>query len=152
MTLLTRYFDELNIGDRWTSAARTIEHTDLIVWKRLTEPEPQTPTSPGSNAHRALRRPAAPSLLVNAFAIGLGMPATRGAILVDYDVEELRFVAPVFVGDTLRLDSEVLDCRERHHGKDGLVTLRWDALNQRNQLVMASRLNCLLASSDRSRA
>ena len=78
VTLLTRYFDELNIGDRWTSAARTIEHTDLIVWKRLTEPEPQTPTSPGSNAHRALRRPAAPSLLVNAFAIGLGMPATRG--------------------------------------------------------------------------
>jgi acyl dehydratase len=62
----------------------------------------------------------------------------RSASLGSPGVENLRWLKPVFVGDTLRVKLEILEARpmaSRPHV--GLVRTRWQVLNQRDEAVLA---------------
>jgi acyl dehydratase len=52
-------------------------------------------------------------------------------------IDELRWVKPVFAGDTLSVKMTVLDSRpSRSRPTIGSVRSRWDVYNQKNELVM----------------
>ena len=52
----------------------------------------------------------------------------------------MRFPKPVFIGDTLRVETTVLAMRESQSRKDsGIVTLEHRAFNQRNEEVASCR-------------
>ena len=52
-------------------------------------------------------------------------------------IDELRWVKPVFAGDTLSVKMTVLDSRpSRSRPNIGSVRSRWDVFNQNNELVM----------------
>ena len=55
-----------------------------------------------------------------------------------------KFTAPVFIGDTVHLETEVIAKEERRPGRDGVVTLQWNAVNQNGKTVMSSQLKCLM--------
>lgn len=50
---------------------------------------------------------------------------------------EGRFLAPVYAGDTLRAESEVIGLKENANGKTGVVTVRTRGINQRDEVVMS---------------
>ena len=60
-----------------------------------------------------------------------------------YGVDGLRFVAPVFIGDTIYVEPEIIDLKERDE-KHGVVTLRVDVKNQRDEIVQTSEWRILL--------
>jgi 3-hydroxybutyryl-CoA dehydratase len=73
------------------------------------------------------------------FSISIGLVTQMGlltdALIAFYGVEKLRFVKPVFIGDTLHVIKKVIDTLAR--GADrGVVTFSTTVLNQRNETVL----------------
>lgn len=85
-------------------------------------------------------------ILVNScFTLGLMVgisvnDTTQGTAVANLGWDEVRFPAPVFVGDTLRIESEVLELREsKSRPLQGIVTFAHRAFNQDELLVAHCR-------------
>jgi acyl dehydratase len=92
-----------------------------------------------------------PHPLVNSiFTLGLVVgisvhETTLGTTVANLGFEETTFPAPVFVGDTLRVESEVVDRRESSSRPNaGIITFEHRGVNQRDQLVCKSRRLALM--------
>ncbi len=143
--LLDKYYDELSVGDRMVTHGRTITETDIVMWCTLTGDMFLIHTDRHYAEKSMFGQRIAPGLMVNAFMAGLGVPAGSPSILANYGTNELRFTAPVFIGDTLHLEAEVVEKKDRKPGRDGVVTLQWNAVNQNGRTVMSSQLMSLMA-------
>ena len=93
-------------------------------------------------------------ILVNScFTLGLMVgisvnDTTQGTAVANLGWDEVRFPAPIFVGDTLRIETEVLDVRpSRSRPEQGIVTFAHRAFNQDGVLVA----HCKRASLQRKR-
>jgi acyl dehydratase len=74
--------------------------------------------------------------LVYSLALGMSVADVSGKAIANLATEELTHPAPVFHGDTLYAQSEVLDVRPSQSKPDrGIVRVRTDVYNQRNELV-----------------
>jgi acyl dehydratase len=74
--------------------------------------------------------------LVYSLALGMSVADISGKAIANLATEELSHPAPVFHGDTLYAESEVLEVRPSQSKSDrGVVRVRTDVYNQRNELV-----------------
>src|SRR6187200_1106576 len=78
--------------------------------------------------------------LVYSLALGVSVADISGKAIANLATEELSHPAPVFHGDTLYAESEVLEARGSESKPDrGIVRVRTDVYNQRNELVATFR-------------
>jgi acyl dehydratase len=78
--------------------------------------------------------------LVYSLALGMSVGDISGKAIANLATEELTHPAPVFHGDTLYAESEVLEVRPSQSKPDrGVVKVRTDVYNQRNELVATFR-------------
>lgn len=145
MNFLSRYFDDIQVGEQFSSRGRTITESDIVQWCALTGDWYVLHTDAHFAATTRFGQRIAPGLLVQAYAAGLGVPPDAPAIVANYGSDSLRFTAPTFIGDTLHLRSEVLERIVKREGRDGVLRLRWDMHNQNGAVVMASELQILMA-------
>jgi acyl dehydratase len=142
--LLYRTYEELEVGQTQRTRGRTITETDIVNWCSLTG-DWFYPHIDAVAAERSMfGRRVAPGIMVFAVATGLGVPADATTILANMGTDNLRYLAPSWIGDTLYLDIEVLEKTDRD-AKTGTVTYRWDVLNQNGVTVCTSRLKILTA-------
>jgi acyl dehydratase len=90
-------------------------------------------------------RRAAPGALT--FALSEGLVMQTGLIHgtgMAWLGGELRIVAPVLVGDTIRVEVEIVDKRETRKADRGIVTYRHQILNQRGELVLEARVQRMI--------
>jgi acyl dehydratase len=74
--------------------------------------------------------------LVYSLALGMSVGDISGKAIANLATEELSHPNPVFHGDTLFAESEVLEVRPSESKPDrGIVKVRTDVYNQRNELV-----------------
>lgn len=142
---LSRYFDELALGDCFVSRGRTITEADIVSWCALTGDWYLLHTNAHYAAETRFGQRIAPGLLVLAYAAGLGIPPDAPAIIANYGSDQLRFTAPTLIGDTLHLEAEVKGKAVRREGTDGVVTLAWNMVNQNAVPVMTSDLQVLMS-------
>jgi 3-hydroxybutyryl-CoA dehydratase len=142
--LLDKHFDEIELGERLRTRGRTITEADIVAWCALTGDWYVLHSDAHYAAATRFGQRIAPGLLVLAFAAGLGIPPDAPAIIANYGSDQLRFTAPVFIGDTLHLEAEVHEKAVKRAGRDGVVRLRWDMVNQNGVTVMASDLQILM--------
>ncbi|HEX4579643.1 MAG TPA: MaoC/PaaZ C-terminal domain-containing protein [Candidatus Dormibacteraeota bacterium] len=142
--LLYRTFDELTVGDQQRTRGRTITETDVVNWCALTGDWFYPHTDKVAAERSMFGRRVAPGIMVFALATGLGVPADATTILANYGTDRLRYTKPTWLGDTVYLDIEVLEKSDRD-SKTGLVTYRWDVLNQDAETVCVSQLKILTA-------
>ena len=78
--------------------------------------------------------------------IGLSVgDTTLGTTVGNLGMDEVRFPKPVFHGDTIRAETEVLDKREsKSRPTQGIVTLLHRAYNQKNELVAQCKRSALM--------
>ncbi len=112
-------FEQLNIGDKWTSAERTIVASDLQDFSDLTGDHDPLHTDPQFAARGPFGKPIAHGLLGLSIMAGLSSkaPAVLTAALVD--IRGWSFCKPVYVGDVIRAITEIIDLkpRGRRHGE-----------------------------------
>ncbi len=136
------WFEEFSVGQRFDHPLRrTVTETDNLLMSALTHnPAPLHLDAEYMKGTQYGR------ILVNScFTLGLMVgisvnDTTQGTALANLGWDEVRFPAPVFVGDTLRIQTEVLELREsRSRPTHGIVTFAHRAYNQHGELVAHCR-------------
>ncbi len=132
-----RFFEDFEIGDIYRSqAGRTITQTDNIWFTLITNNTNQI----HFNSHYAetteFQRPLVNSGLTMAIVGGLSVADTSmNGVNLGWD--EIRLPNPVFEGDTLYAESEVLTKRESSsRPQQGIVKVRTKGINQEGRIVM----------------
>jgi acyl dehydratase len=142
-----RFFDEWRVGDRVAHpVTRTITETDNLLISALTHnPQPLHLDAEAAKASEFGQ------ILVNScltFSLTVGISVgetTLGTLVANLGFDEVRFPKPVFLGDTLRIESEVLSTRESASRPEaGIVTWEHRALNQRDEIVCSMKRTALL--------
>jgi acyl dehydratase len=91
-------------------------------------------------------RPLVNSILTLATVIGISVhETTLGTTVANLGFKEITFPSPVFHGDTLRVESEVLAARaSKSRPRQGIVTFEHRAFNQRGELVCRAVRDALM--------
>lgn len=145
-----KFFDEWQVGDRIEhEIRRTVTETDNLLFSTMTH-NPQ-PLHIDAEAARASEFG---QILVNGtftFALMVGLSVgdtTLGTLVANLGYDKLVMPAPVFIGDTMRATSEVVELKEsRSRPHAGIVTFRHELLNQRGAVVCSCLRMALLKRS-----
>lgn len=137
------YFDEMSVGQVFRhELRRTITEADNVFFSALThnpallhldEEYCRTETEFGQR------------LVNSAFTLGLMVgisvgDTTLGRAIANLGWDEVRFPKPLFHGDTVRVETEVLDLREsKSRPSAGIVTFLHRAYNQKGELVASCK-------------
>ncbi|MBC7495672.1 MAG: MaoC family dehydratase [Sphingomonadaceae bacterium] len=133
-----RWFDEWAVGDRIDHPIRrTVTETDNLLLTALTHnPQPlhlDAEYAAGTEFGRIVVNGTFTFALMVGISVG---ETTLGTLVANLGYEHLVMPKPVFIGDTLRVFSEVTDLRASKSRPDaGVVTFRHEAINQRDEIV-----------------
>jgi len=131
------YFEDFESAGSVTSPGRTVTEADVMAFAGLTGDFVELHTNEEYAKTTRFGRRIAHGALVFGISIGLGtrMNLLDGTILAFAGVDKLRFVAPVFMGDTVHVVKRVLE-REERGPAQGVVVFETRVLNQRDELVL----------------
>lgn len=140
------YFDEVEVGDTWTSPSRTITESDVVQFACLTGD-----FNPLHVDHEFARttpfgKPIAHGLLGLSFVAGLGMYSPKMATLSFIRILEWNFLHPVYFGDTVHVETEILAKESKARGRRGLIIWRRKLVNQSGDVVQDGRTETLVQS------
>ena len=133
-----RCFEDWTIGDRLAhEIRRTVTETDNLLFSVMTHnPQPLHLDAEAAKASEFGR------ILVNGtftFALMIGLSVgdtTLGTLVANLGYDTLVIPAPVFIGDTMRAETEVTALKDsRSRPTAGLVTFTHRLLNQRDEVV-----------------
>ena len=127
-------FEDLRVGFRFRTHRRTIAEADLAGFVNLAWLTEELFTVEDDSG-RAIRGRAVPAALVYAFAEGLLLPTMQDTGLAFLNAT-LDVKAPSLVGDTIHVESEVLEARLTSKGDRGLVRFANKVVNQRGETVL----------------
>jgi acyl dehydratase len=134
-----KYFDELEVGQRIVHArARTVTEADNVLFSGLT-----MNTQPLHLDEEFAKKSQFGHRIVNGiftFGVVIGITVTdltEGTIVANLGYEKVNHPAPVFAGDTISVETEVLEKRASDTKADrGIVKLRHLGKNQKGEVVV----------------
>lgn len=145
-----RFFDEWNVGDRIVHAVtRTVTETDNVLISTLTHNPQPLHLDHEAAAASEFGRPLVNSVFTFGLMVGVSVAdTTLGTLVANLGYTDLVFPVPVFVGDTLRTETEVTALREsKSRPNAGIVTFEHRSFNQRGELVASCLRTALIARS-----
>jgi len=128
------WFEEFAVGRVFDHPLRrTVTETDNLLVSALTH----NPAPLHLDAEYMKGRILVNSCFTLGLMVGISVnETTQGTAVANLGWDEVRFPAPIFVGDTLRIETEVLALRESKSRPDqGIVTFAHRAYNQDGELV-----------------
>ncbi len=142
------YFEEFEIGQRVTTPTRTVTETDIVNFAGLSGDFNLIHTDAVYAQSTPSGRRIAHGLLILSIASGL---ATRtgiieGTVLVWRDITRWKFIQPVFIGDTIRVELEVTGTKPFPRLGGGMVDLELRVQNQDDEVVMKGTWGILIQS------
>jgi acyl dehydratase len=142
-----RFFDEWQVGDSVAHAiTRTVTETDNVLISTLTH-NPQPMHLDREFAGRSeFGQPIVNSVFTFGLMIGVSVAdTTLGTLVANLGYDKVVFPNPVFIGDTLRSESECIAVRESQSRPNaGIVTWAHRSFNQRDELVCECTRTALL--------
>jgi acyl dehydratase len=140
------HFEGHAIGAVYRTLARTVAETDIVNFvNQCGFVEPLFIDMEYVKRESVFGRRAAPGALT--FALSEGLIMQTGLIHgtgMAWLGAELRIVAPVLEGDTIRVEVEIIDKRETKKADRGIVTYRHRVLNQRDELVLEAKVQRMI--------
>ncbi len=142
-----RYFDEWQVGDKVAHAVtRTVTETDNVLISALTHNPQPMHLDHQVAAQSEFGKPLVNSIYTFGLMIGVSVAdTTLGTLIANLGYDKLIFPNPVFVGDTLRSESECTAVRESK-SRPGAGIVTWDhrSFNQNGELVCQCSRSALL--------
>ncbi|MFT3699378.1 MAG: MaoC family dehydratase [Kofleriaceae bacterium] len=133
-----RYFEDFGIGQHLVHAVpRTLHGGDISTYISLTGD--RHPLAASTELARSLgfQREVIPDLLVFHMVFGKSVPDISHNATANLGYADVRFLRPVYPGDTLVAESEVIGLREVSSGEAGVVYVRTRGVNQKGQEVLS---------------
>jgi acyl dehydratase len=146
-----RSFHEFQVGARYRSAVgRTVTETDNLLFTMLAMNTNELHFNEEAARATEWGKPLVNSTFTLALVLGLSVPDTTQAGGVNLGWREIRLPHPVFVGDTIRAETEVLSAREsRSRPGHGIVEVRTLGVNQRDEVVCDFERSFLIPKASR---
>ncbi|HET7138434.1 MAG TPA: MaoC family dehydratase [Gaiellaceae bacterium] len=141
-----RRFGDFTVGDVYRSAVgRTVTETDNLLFTMLAMNTNELHFNEEAARASEWGKPLVNSTFTLALVLGLSVADTTQAGGVNLGWREIRLPHPVFVGDTIRSETEVLSARDSHsRPAQGIVEVRTRGLNQRDEVVCEFRRSFLI--------
>lgn len=145
-----KFFDEWEVGERIThEIRRTVTETDNLLFSTMTH-NPQ----PLHLDIEAAKESGFGQILVNStftFSLLVGLSVgdtTLGTLVANLGFDKVVTPKPVFIGDTLRAESEIKELRpSKSRPEAGVVTFIHELINQRDEVVCRCERSALLKKS-----
>ena len=141
------WFEDLTEGLVVTHATRrTVTETDNVLVSALTHNPQPMHLDHEVAAQSEFGRPLVNSIYTFGLMVGVSVSdTTLGTLVANLGYDKLVFPAPVFVGDTLRSETECLEVRpSKSRPNAGIVTWEHRSFNQRGELVCRCTRSALL--------
>ncbi len=141
------YFGEFSVGQKFEhDVHRTITEADNVLFSALTHNTARLHLDAEYMKGTEFGRPIVNSTLTLAFMIGISVSDTTvGTTVANLGMDEVRFPKPLFPGDTIHIQTEVLEVREsKSRPNNGIVTFAHRAFNQRDELVGECKRSALM--------
>ncbi|MFA4911756.1 MAG: MaoC/PaaZ C-terminal domain-containing protein [Desulfobacteria bacterium] len=134
-----RYFEELNVGDRFVTMARTITETDIVNFVALAGfYEELFMNMEYVKNESVFQKRIAPGALVYSIAEGLlvalGLFHATGIAFLG--LKEMKMMSPVACNDTIRVEIEVIEKSMTKKPDRGVITSKHEVKNQKDAVVM----------------
>jgi acyl dehydratase len=141
-----RYYEDFAVGDRYRHPlGRTITDTDNIWMTLLTQNTSPIHFDHHYAAQTSFKRPLVDSTFTLALVTGQSVVDLSQHVFANLGWDEVRLPAPVFAGDTIYSESEVLELRLSVSRPDvGVVTVRTIGFNQEGTIVISFRRTMLI--------
>ncbi|MBL0731783.1 MAG: MaoC family dehydratase N-terminal domain-containing protein [Desulfosarcina sp.] len=136
------YLDDYSIKEKIISPARTITETDIVNFAGFTGDWHPLHTDVEYAENSAFKSRIAHGMLI--LSIGMALPFRLGpyssilpkSFIAFYGMDEIRFTAPVRIGDTIHCEVEILEIIDKDNSK-GVLTTRNLIINQDNKVVVS---------------
>jgi acyl dehydratase len=138
-------FEQLSVGQEWTSAQRTVARADVEAFAALSGDFNPIHLQDSFAEHSLYDQPIAHGLLGVALSSGLATQAPRVATLALVAILEWEFLIPIFYNDTIHVVTRVLQIDPKARGLRGLVTWERRLYNQHAALVQRGKTRTLVA-------
>ncbi len=141
------YFEEFSVGQTFDHPIRrTITETDNVLITTLTHNPAALHLDAEYMKNTEYGQPLVNSCLTLGLMVGISVnDTTHGTTVANLGWDEVRFPKPLFHGDTIRIETEVLEVREsRSRPDNGIVVFEHRAYNQHDDLVGQCRRSALM--------
>ena len=150
------YFEEFFVGQTFQHAIRrTVSEMDNVMFSALTH----NPAALHLDEEYCKNHTEYGQRIVNSvFTIGLIVgvsvgDTTLGTTVANLGWDEVRFPKPLFHGDTVRVETEVLELRDsKSRPQNGIVIFEHRGYNQHNVLVASCKRSALMLRKPHAKA
>jgi acyl dehydratase len=141
-----KYWEDFSVGDKVTSMAITVTETHVVTWAGLTMDYYPLHMDKEYAARTPFKERIVHGPLTFAMAVGLmGMTGyAKDSVIAWLGVDDMRIPAPVKIGDTIRLHTEITELRETKNPDQGFTMMRYEVVNQREETVMTFNMKFLM--------
>lgn len=140
--MIEKYFDDIEVGERTVSRGRTITEADIVNFCGFSGDWYPLHSDAEYASASVFGQRIAHGLLVLSAASGL-IPLTPGIVVAFYGMDNVRFANPTFIGDTIHVESEVLEKREKDE-HTGVLSVKQDIVKQDGLIAASSVMKILL--------
>jgi 3-hydroxybutyryl-CoA dehydratase len=138
------YFDDLEVGQEWTSGGRTVTEADIINFAGFSGDFNPIHIDAEFAKTTPFRRTIAHGFAVFSMSSGLGVMSPPTRTLAMLRVPVWNFVHPVFAGDTIKVKNKVLEKIVRGRGKRGEIVWQRQIFNQDGKVVQEGQYVLLI--------
>ena len=131
------YFEEFAAGQKINTASRTITETDIVMFAGLSGDFNQIHVDAEYSKTTPFGQRVAHGLLGLSIASGLVVQTgmMEGTIMAFREVNEWKFIKPIYIGDTIHVKKRVTEKQEKSLQR-GLITFDTKVFNQDNEAVL----------------
>jgi acyl dehydratase len=143
-----RYFEEFEVGQKIITATRTLTEHDIVAFAGLTGDYNLIHTDAEYARTTPFGQRVAHGLLGLSIAMGLTVRTgiMEGTVLAFREIGEWKFSKPIFIGDTLHADLEVMETKALPRLNGGSVIIKAEVKNQKDEILQSGKWNALLLS------
>ena len=141
------YFEEFSVGQTFDHAIRrTVTEADNVQLTTMTHNPAALHLDAEYMKTTEFGERIVNSCLTLALMVGISVnDTTHGTTVANLGWDEVRFPKPLFHGDTLRIESEVLELRDsKSRPENGIVIFAHRAFNQNDELVGHCKRSALM--------
>jgi 3-hydroxybutyryl-CoA dehydratase len=142
------YFEEFEVGQKFISAGRTVTEGDIVTFAGLSGDFNQIHVDAEYSKTSLAGQRVAHGLLGMSIASGLAVQTgvMEGTIIFFREINEWKFVKPIFIGDTIHVELEVAETKALPRVGGGSLIIALTVKNQNQEINMKGTWTVLMAS------
>jgi 3-hydroxybutyryl-CoA dehydratase len=149
-----RYFEEFQVGEKVSTGSRTLSDSDIMTFAALSGDDNRIHTNADFSSKGPFGKRIAHGLLGLSIASGLLWQTgiLDGTVIAFREVNEWKFVKPVFIDDVVHAELESLETKALPRIGGGSVIVGVELFNQANEVCMKGKWTLLVMSRPKATA